>query len=139
MTLNFAELRKQNLLRVALNTGAFAEKVDFYPQGGAAREIVINVIHGGENALNESSQEISTVERIRVRVAKDEAAADGETLIGGIAEPRLGDCIVRAGDSPDRAFAFVNAVGDTNESWLLLFQRQKREQVGTSNTRQRLS
>jgi hypothetical protein len=138
MSLTFAELRKQNLLRVALNTSRFAEKVTFVRQGGGEREIIVT-IDNPPMSLNESGQEIKTVETIRVRVAMDEDAQDGDTVIGGIADPRLGDCIIRSGDPPSRAYSFVTTAGSTGESWFLIFQRQRREQVGTSNTRQRLA
>jgi len=139
MTLTFAQLRKQDLLRVALSTDRYAEQVDFYPAGGPPRQIIVSVVHGDMATLSESSHDVQTVERIRVRAAKDQSAADNGNAIGGIADPRLGDCLVRGDDPKDRAYSFVNKLGETTDSWFLLFQRQRREQVGTSNTRQRLA
>jgi hypothetical protein len=129
MSLTFADLRKQNLLRAALNTDRLAEEVTFIPKVGPERTITVTVNSPKANEA-ERNNELLNMEEIDVRVAIDEDSTIDGRIIGGIREPHLGDSLLRAGEPAHRAWGFANTLGQTAESWLLRFVRQRRDQVG---------
>ena len=68
-------------------------------------------------------------------LARDpQAAIDGQSL-GGVADPRLGDGLVRAGDTAAAAFSFAFVLRSTPDRWVLRFQRDTVEQIGTTAAR----
>lgn len=136
MTLTFLQLRKQNLLRVCLDPARGAEEVLYLAAGDKPRTITVRVLPIANN-LREDQAEVRTIDEIDVRVAKDPAATDRGRAIGGIAEPTMGDALRRPMDQPGQEYSFAYKDGskETDDSWCLRFQRQRREQFGTVNMR----
>jgi len=132
--MSFADARKQDLLRNVLNSSHFAEQVTYRTAEGVESPVTV-LIHPANGQLSASGPNLATKEEIDVRVARDPAAsltaADGTvTLLGGVAEPRLGDTFVRAGDDAGRNWMFVHLIHGNDVSWLLRFDRKRTERLG---------
>lgn len=133
MALTFADLRKRNLLRAALNPSLLAEEVTYLPKGGGQKTITIG-FQGKACTLQDRENELIDVEECNVRTAKDPQAEIDGRMVGGVENPQLGDAFIRAGESIDRAWNYAGVVNQTADSWFLIFRRQRRQQVGTTQT-----
>ncbi len=110
-----ANRRKDHFYRVLLSERHFAASVTIREEGLPDRTLVAVCRRTAEDRLE--GQVDANVETLSVRVGRDEAHPKG-----GIAQPRRGLKLLRAGDA--RPYVFDGAVlGETDYSFVLQFTR----------------
>ena len=114
---------ESDVSNVLLVTDEFAEVVTYYPVNGPQRSVRAIVEEMG--ATVDQTHGLASVETILVTVSRDRTATndDGAT-VGGIDTPQLGDGLKRAGDGPDKLYAWSGDKSDVDDyAWQLTFTR----------------
>ncbi len=116
------------------NPAYFAEQLTYTPFGLPSRTVYAHV--EAEEDLNLEQDTETVTKRIRVRCLRDKNAVDKNGLaISGIDRPNIGDEIVRdlTIDEDQEPYLFNGAIErETKESWVLVFERRRRDAEGFS-------
>jgi len=129
-----AEMRRDNSWNML--AGMFSESVMLlFPGGGKTTARAL--IQPARAEIRDRQYDSSTVEEIDVRLAKDPLATIGSTTIGGLPRESVGPglALVREGEPEGRLFIFKFKIEETPDTWLLRFEYEALQQIGTKHVR----
>ncbi len=121
------------------DTDGFAELVSIEPPSGAARDVYVHVVSSEVVELDDENNTARQVERIQVKVLRDEAAVHPDATLnitlGGFAKPEIGTRLIRNTDYDvsDRPYVWKGEVGSrTLHSHNLIFERYRQTEQGAA-------
>ena len=114
----------KELVSIAVSQEAFGEEVAIKEPGKTERNVWCTI--ESANTLRTGEYINAEVERISVRLGRDEASVQG-----GIAEPAYGTTLRKAGDAVGREFVFTGEIVEKFPHWMtLVFERTSMVRVG---------
>jgi hypothetical protein len=132
----FADTRRRNFLRVALNPDRFGEWLEYIPASGAPRVRLLATVQPITVEPVAGREQEAEREHVVVLISSDPHAEVCGQKIGGIANPVHPDRIQRAHDRPGQTYTFDMPVGGNEYAHRLRFSRKKQTVLGTSETQQ---